>query len=104
MQKELKKINENFAVKIGEVTSLSDLKNLERDFLGKEGALKKILDLLKTLSEKERGVIGKLANGLILRRRSGRKKKNFWKMPAMMASRLMFLCRGKKLVRDIVIH
>lgn len=64
MQKELKKIDENFAVKIAEVTSLSDLKNLERDFLGKEGALKKILDLLKTLDEKERSVIGKLANEL----------------------------------------
>ncbi|MFA6436799.1 MAG: phenylalanine--tRNA ligase subunit alpha [Candidatus Paceibacterota bacterium] len=64
MQKELKKINENFVVKIGEVGSLSDLKNLERDFLGKEGALKKILDLLKTLDEKERSVIGKLANEL----------------------------------------
>jgi phenylalanyl-tRNA synthetase alpha chain len=64
MQNELKKIQENFEIKIKEITSLKDLKDLENVFLGKDGALKKILELLKSLSKEERQVIGKLANQL----------------------------------------
>jgi len=64
MQKELKTIQDNFEAKIKEVISLKELKDLENVFLGKQGALKKILELLKTLDKKEKQVIGKLANQL----------------------------------------
>jgi len=64
MQKELKKIQENFEIKIKEVTSLKSVKDLESVFLGKNGALKKILELLKTLDKKDKQIIGKLANQL----------------------------------------
>ena len=64
MQKKLKKIQDNFRIKIEEISSLKELKSLENSFLGKKGALKKILELLKTLDKKDKQIIGKFANEL----------------------------------------
>jgi len=64
MQRELQKIKKNFKAKLKNISNSQDLKQVERDFLGKKGALKKILNLLKTLDRQEKRKIGKLANQL----------------------------------------
>ncbi len=64
MQKELEKIKKNFKTRVKKITNIQEFKTIERNFLGKKGALKQILDLLKTLDKREKKRIGKMTNQL----------------------------------------
>ena len=64
MQKELAKIKKNFETRAKKITNIQEFKTTERNFLGKKGVLKQILDLLKTLDKRDRKRIGKMANQL----------------------------------------
>lgn len=64
MRQELGKIKKNFDNKLAKANNFSDLKQIKKDFLGRKGALRKILKLLKNLDVKERQAIGKKANDL----------------------------------------
>jgi len=64
MQKELEKIKKNFKTKVKRITNIQEFKTIEKNFLGKKGALKQILDLLKTLDKRERKRIGRITNQL----------------------------------------
>lgn len=64
MKKELAKIKNNFLKEIDRVENIAALKKIDKNFLGRQGALKQILASLKGLSQEERKIIGKAANEL----------------------------------------
>jgi phenylalanyl-tRNA synthetase alpha chain len=64
MQRELEKIEKNFRTRVKKITNIQELKIVEKNFLGKKGALRQILGSLKTLDKREKKKIGKLTNQL----------------------------------------
>jgi len=99
MREELVKIRQNFDEKIKGAEKLQDFVALEKEFLGKGGALKKILGLLKTLDEKEKRAIGKNAGDLRIYIRSeiDKKKKAFLSERKSMAKEIDISLPGKKM-------
>ncbi len=64
MQRELEKIKKNFRTRVRKITNIQEFKTVEKNFLGKKGALRQILDSLRTLDKREKKKIGKLVNQL----------------------------------------
>ncbi len=62
MKDELKDLQKDALEEISQVTDSNDLEQIRVKFLGKKGALTKILRGMGQLSEEERPVVGKLAN------------------------------------------
>jgi phenylalanyl-tRNA synthetase alpha chain len=99
MRQELGKIKKNFESKLAKANNFSDLKQIKKDFLGRKGALKKILKLLKNLDKKERQVIGKKANDLrnYINASLREKQKKYSKNEKPLGERIDASLPGKKL-------
>lgn len=59
---EIKQLKEKFIQEITQTSDLSSLENLERKYLGRKGLLRKLLQKINQLPEKERPKIGQLIN------------------------------------------